>query len=219
MTHLVHIPMNPRDFGRWSARRGFRDNDAALHALVTGLFGRAVFQPFRFFETEGGCSIYGYSEHDEDVLRALMEVTMTPDMPVFPEDLRSKPMPELEANARVGFDMRVTPMRRRGAVERDAHDVEVLNGIQRNREESYLKWLSERLAGVADIEDFRLVRFRKTQGSRKGVKVHLSDATFHGTVSVKDRAGFLDLLKNGVGRGKAYGFGMVLLRPADPIAM
>ena len=40
-------------------------------------------------------------------------------------------------------------------------------------------------------------------------------ATVHGTMTVTDPAAFAQLLAHGVGRHRAYGYGMLLLRPAN----
>jgi CRISPR system Cascade subunit CasE len=42
------------------------------------------------------------------------------------------------------------------------------------------------------------------------------DVTLRGRLSITDSAAFADLLRRGVGRHKAFGFGMLLLRPPGP---
>ena len=42
------------------------------------------------------------------------------------------------------------------------------------------------------------------------------EAVFEGTLEVRDAALFQGLLARGVGRHRAFGFGMLLLRPAEP---
>ena len=74
----------------------------------------------------------------------------------------------------------------------------------------------------ARLEEVRLVRFtqrerlfRQTQGAeRKGARLERPDAVFRGTLVVEDAVGFRRLLERGVGRHRAFGFGMLLLRPA-----
>ena len=39
------------------------------------------------------------------------------------------------------------------------------------------------------------------------------DATLHGVLTVQDPVTFGRLIRNGIGRHKAYGYGMLLLRP------
>ncbi|GHE81823.1 hypothetical protein GCM10019059_44550 [Camelimonas fluminis] len=48
---------------------------------------------------------------------------------------------------------------------------------------------------------------------RKGRRIEGPDATFHGSLVVTDPEAFTILLARGVGRHRAYGYGMLLLRP------
>lgn len=88
------------------------------------------------------------------------------------------------------------------------------------RESVYLDWLEERLVGAAELDRdrTRLVDFERSTSdrgrgeNRKGSQG--PDATFHGVLTVTESAKFSHLLKTGVGRHTAFGFGMLLLRPA-----
>ena len=99
-----------------------------------------------------------------------------------------------------------------------------------SRGEVYLKWLGQRLAPGAELERatleaFRLTRVLRRDGNRalvqipspsetmKGAAGH-PDATVAGTLIVRDTEAFAALLARGVGRHRAFGFGMLLLRPA-----
>ena len=111
---------------------------------------------------------------------------------------------------RIGFDVRVRPVRRlksaldnggttfRKGAELDAFLVEALRRYPddpdgmiagaRNRETVYLDWLAERLgAGVQlDRRATRLAGFRRTRISRGTAGPEGPDATFHGTLKVID---------------------------------
>jgi len=89
------------------------------------------------------------------------------------------------------------------------------------RESVYLDWLGERLARAAVLERdaCRLASFRRTRTIRGAARRKPSerpDAVLHGVLRVVDAAAFGDLLQRGVGRHRAYGYGMLLLRPAAP---
>lgn len=95
------------------------------------------------------------------------------------------------------------------------------------RAEVYQEWLSgqlerhggARLVDGSQMTAFHLAKqFRRTQASaadvRKGRTPTLPDATLEGTLEITDSAAFTALLARGVGRHRAFGFGMLLLRPA-----
>lgn len=87
------------------------------------------------------------------------------------------------------------------------------------REEIYVQWLAERLAhdGAAELEaeETRLVSFQRLRSFRKlrSRYVEGPDALMRGGLTVADPIAFASLLARGVGRHRAYGYGMLLLRP------
>lgn len=107
------------------------------------------------------------------------------------------------------------------------------------REAVYVAWLRDKLdAGGAELVDARLTGFtlaplvRRTHASPQGRTeardgpprrllsaegrgaARRPDATFRGTLRVADPERFQALLARGVGRHRAFGFGMLLLRPS-----
>ena len=89
-----------------------------------------------------------------------------------------------------------------------------------NREQVYAEWLSDRLARIGgaslDMDRTRLVSFQRTRAVRK-LRTRYSegpDAVMRGILTVTDSAAFANLLARGIGRHRAYGYGMLLLRPA-----
>jgi CRISPR system Cascade subunit CasE len=88
----------------------------------------------------------------------------------------------------------------------------------------YAEWLARELARgeAASVERLQLDGFRLAASVRKGSaaegrrparRVAGPDALFSGELTVRDPAGFAALLARGVGRHRAFGFGMLLLRP------
>lgn len=159
--------------------------------------------------------------------------------------LNTKPMPEVTApGRRLGFDIRLRPVirlasaieapgdreggRRHGfkaGAEIDAFLAAALRDADRSamqdtgcsREAVYAAWFADRLGDAAEIEAIRLAAFRRSLAAREDRRgVEGPDATLHGTLIVRDPQAFSDRLRRGVGRHKAYGFGMLLLRPPDP---
>ena len=143
----------------------------------------------------------------------------------------SKPMPsEWRTGKRLGFEIRIRPIIRkaRGSGREEA-EVDVFQAkaetfppseMPYNREQVYAEWLSDRLArkggASLDIERTKLVSFQRIRSFRK-LRTRYSegpDAVMRGVLTVTDSAAFSNLLARGVGRHRAYGYGMLLLRPA-----
>lgn len=220
------------------------DEGRALHHLVDEAFGPGVLRPFRLLvpPRSGEGNLYSYSRQDHDQLRSALQHYALPDhlAVLRPERLASKVMSQdWSVGQRLGFDVCVRPVRRLNkelvtpagrflnGSEVDAFLSEALRcypdnregmaAAQRSRESVYLDWLAERLAPAAEIDRqaTRLVRFQRTRVSR-GERAHEGpDATFHGTLTVTEPDAFIDLLSHGVGRHRAYGYGMLLLRPPN----
>lgn len=236
MLHLIHLPIPPRAFALWAKGRGFglkntQDDGAVLHILLSGLFGKGVLQPFRLFDPgQGDWSLYAYADSDAAMLTDTARMVAPPDMleAVMLDRLRTKPMPEARAGQRLGFDARLRPVRRltegTRVRERDAFVAEALRdhadnpegmaNAGRTREAVYCDWLAERLPG-AQLETARLARFQRHRVLREGRGIEGPDATMHGTLTVTDPEAFARDLAKGIGRHRAYGYGMLMLRPPD----
>ena len=220
------------------------DEGRALHHLLDETFGPGVLRPFRLLvpprQTLG--SLYAYCESDGESLREGARAHAMPEhLGVLKlERLEGKTMPSAWTEGRkLGFDVRVRPVRRlkkdlvdgrtafhKGA-EVDAFRVEALRqypddpeGMElhgQTREGVYLDWLAERMAPAAELDrdETRMVRFQRLRVSRGNGGPEGPDAIFHGALTVKDPESFATLLAKGVGRHRAYGYGMLLLRPAS----
>ena len=93
-------------------------------------------------------------------------------------------------------------------------------GMKRTREEVYADWLLgqfDRKGGATlDTDKTRLVSFQRTRAVRKLHRRHSEgpDAVMRGALTITDPAKFAWMLSGGIGRHRAYGYGMLLLRPA-----
>ena len=93
-------------------------------------------------------------------------------------------------------------------------------GWSASREQVYAEWLSaqlDRIGGASlDVERTKLVSFQRTRAIRKLHARHSEgpDAVMRGILTITDASAFSNLLARGVGRHRAYGYGMLLLRPA-----
>ena len=149
----------------------------------------------------------------------------------MPSDkLDSKPMPtEWTAGKRLGFETRIRPIVRkargscRPSAEQDAFQQEAdtypKGEMPFSREQVYAKWLAgqlERSGGARlELEQTRLVSFQRARSFRKRHSRYVEgpDAVMRGTLTITDPEAFARLLANGIGRHRAYGYGMLLLRP------
>lgn len=224
MTHLIQINLDVAALGKWSGARGMTDNDSATHALVTGIFGRKTLQPYRLIENKHGATLFGYSDQPAEKLSEILEITGSPEIArMMGAGPLSKEMPMLPEGSRIGFEVKVAPVRRKeGLGERDAYDIDVAMGRTRSREESYQNWFSQKIEGIAELEDFRLAGFNKSRTKRKNhqsgkaANVTVPWAILQGTLVIKDATEFRRLLRRGIGRHQSFGYGQLLLRPADP---
>ena len=220
-------------------RSGF-DEGFAMHHLLVESFGETAPRPFRVIlprapDRSDGV-LYGYCQATADDLRDAAAAYADPlQAVVLPASgIDGKRMPETwEPGRLLGFEVLVRPIvrrkraaPRRGHAERDAYQVEAdpcgvgrkgRDAMTRSREEVYADWLGDRLERngarlvEATLQSFqrvrsvRKLRTRPTEGPR---------ALMRGTLAVSGPEAFASLLRRGVGRHCAYGYGMLLLRPA-----
>jgi CRISPR system Cascade subunit CasE len=186
--------------------------------------------------------VVGYSEESAEALLARARTFASPERwaGLVDGSLRSKPMPgRWEAGMELGFEVRVCPVvrsrrapdgsgPRENPREIDAFlarveaDPESPKGSI-DREEVYREWLAARFAAatavrleatkVVTLRRERLVR--RTQGEHRSAKtLERPDVVFRGRLRVESPEGFNGFLLHGIGRHRAFGFGMLLLRPA-----
>ena len=235
---MIRADINVPEFHRWMGSRRLADADHALHCLLTESFGELAPRPFRALFPRGGtCGVlYGYGTAGADTLQDAAGLFACPlQSKIIPAgSLDSKPMPsEWQAGQRLGFEVRIRPTRRLKrtvdgdgkprTVERDAFLMQALDDTQetRSREEVYREWLSERLqrCGAARLKSpvsATLQSFQRTRAYRKRNIIYSEgpDALMRGELVITDGKAFAALLAGGVGRHRAYGYGMLLLRPA-----
>jgi len=107
-----------------------------------------------------------------------------------------------------------------------------------SRDVVYRDWLARHISPAASLESFQVAELKRSMLLRprqrvdaelvprelvavgllkrgaKGEQGGSPDATFRGTLVIADPTAFHALLARGVGRHRAFGFGMLLLRPA-----
>lgn len=230
---LLQCHPDPRRLAAWATRFGLTaggdDLGYAVHTLLATAFGEAAPKPFRHFDDARG--LLAYSTQDADSLQ-LAAQTAVPEVhaALGLERFATRRFPsEWAAGRRLAFELRVRPVRRtHDGRERDVFLAEIdkrgAPEAELSREAVYAEWLARELARgeAATVERMQLDGFKLAASLRKGSaaegrrpaqRVTGPDALFSGELSVRDPAGFAALLTRGVGRHRAFGFGMLLLRP------
>jgi CRISPR system Cascade subunit CasE len=233
---LLHCAPDPKALTLWATRHRLLspDGDAgyALHALLRAAFGDAAPKPFRYLGAKQG--LLAYSSQSAEVLHEQAALA-TPDVAqaLGLESFALRAFPEAwRHDQALGFEVRVRPvLRAQDGRERDVflHRVEsslsaTMTGD--DRETIYAEWLERQFTaqGAASLvrtgmEAFRLSRVirqggAKSSGKRQVGTVMGPDAVFKGVLQIHDADAFNRLLRRGIGRHRAFGFGMLLLKPA-----
>jgi CRISPR system Cascade subunit CasE len=217
--------------------RADEDLGYGLHVWLTALFGEMAPRPFRLYQsgkTSPAC-LLGYVRHDADALSAYARQFAEPlaygAAAAGLENLRTsvKPLPEdWRAGRRFGFEVFTCPIARksRSGIEKDVFlihaDREGENAGLR-RETVYLDWLRNQFGEACVLENGELAGFRlihqirrkqAVNGHRVSARLYRPQALLRGVLTVSNGETFRTLLARGIGRHRAFGYGMLLLRPA-----
>lgn len=214
------------------------DEGYLVHCLLGELFGAQAPAPFTIDGRTGRhLRLLAYSELSGDALRAaagLAEPSWHAAMDW--ERWASKPMPEtFPVGMRMGFSLRACPVVRMasdGPRWRKGSEVDaflarcwkVSDDTPVERQTVYAEWLAghlerqggARLTAPPTMEHFQLSRMVRRKGSkqRKAKTIKRPDVTLRGHIEVTDSEVFQALLRRGVGRHRAFGFGMLCVRRA-----
>lgn len=209
-----------------------------VHCFLGEVFGDDSPAPFDIRVASGrSLQVLAYTDEPADNLRGHADAFADPELhsAVDWDRFTDKPMPvEWPADHRLGFEVRVCPVVRAASdTEHYSKGSEVDVFLTRcaeaekedvpPREEIYLEWLQDQLnrRGGAEPVDVRMRSFRlrkltrRSHDSDRTARVFKRpDARMRGELVVQDPDRFGSLLRRGVGRHRAFGFGMLLLRPS-----
>lgn len=237
--YMVKIDVDiPHLLGAFTQRRVRVHDDAdmgyLLHSSLRETFGAESPQPFVVMEEEGQwIHMLAYSSCDADALRTKaidycgQHVRGTVNL----DTLVTKQMPDgFQEGQVLEFKIRLCPVVRKGRGSRmrqPGSEVDVFldalekagPGCQIDRRDVYTSWAKSFLEQPGGIQCTRvqLTRMIRTRFLRRDEARHLRtverpDITVTGILSVIDAADFREMVRRGIGRHRAFGFGMLLLR-------
>lgn len=234
---MIDLPLDAARLMRFAHRQGHgqsagEDFGYAAHAWLAATLGDQAPKPFRLLENRQGLRMLGYAGQPIEALTEHARIFAEPDaLSVCAwADAAGKAMPDRwQPGRRLGFELRACPVSR-AERERDVYLVAVSRadaaGTQPpSRPQVYAEWLGRQLtregaARVApngiDLIGFQRVRSQRLDhgsGGSRHRSIERPDALFAGELTIDDPDVFGRLLTRGIGRHRAFGFGMLLLRP------
>ncbi len=211
------------------------DHGYAVHALLCGLFGKdRAPKPWRLDGRKGVLWAYAptpltasASEFADPLYSAAVRW----------DESAAKELPCLTAGRQIGWDLRACPIVRQGSrhggeqhAKASEHDFLLWqaqrDGVPASSLDApavYATWLRERgwpASAGATLDQVTVDGWLKPAVSganawrgRGDGRLRLQDVQFSGILTITDPSAFQRLLARGVGRHRAFGFGMMLLRP------
>lgn len=234
--HLIHLRPNLNRLLPWAQRqglipdRGQGDLGYAFHAALRAAFADLAPQPFSY---RAGQGLLAFSTQAEAMREAVALTTpevadmLGLDATTQTPGLLIRPFPKSwKVGQLLAFEVRARPVVRKDDKELDAF----LSAVQRmpdavlSREAVYADWLKRQFEGAANLHEVGMTEFKlstvlrrgalQTEGTRPKRPVQGPDAVFTGVLQVRDSNAFAALVARGIGRHRAFGFGMLLLKPA-----
>lgn len=226
--HLVRIPVHAPRLLRFAHEHGIAQEDETLgytlHAWFAALFREEAPKPFRYLERRG--EVLGYARRPASELLERAQAFASPGAwaALDADGLASKPMPdEWRSGLRLRLEVLTCPVSRKNDEEKDVY----LRALDRtgadtpSRAEVYRQWFLAQWGEALRLQQVellgmsarsRLLRRARNGGNRLRV-VERPQALFGAHAVVQDGTAFAARLARGIGRHRAFGFGMVLLAP------
>ncbi|GIX39466.1 MAG: hypothetical protein KatS3mg128_0515 [Silanimonas sp.] len=226
--HLVRIPVYAPRLLRFAHEHGIVQPDETLgytlHAWFTALFGEQAPKPFRYLERRS--EVLGYARSPATELLARAQAFASPQAwaALDAEGVASKPMPnEWRNGQRLRMEVLVCPVSRKDDAEKDVYlrALDRMNAATPPRAEVYRQWFMAQWGEALQLEQIELLgmsarspllRRARNGGNRLRI-VERPQALFGAEAIVGDGPAFAEKLARGIGRHRAFGFGMVLLAP------
>jgi CRISPR system Cascade subunit CasE len=226
--HLIRLPVHPPRLLRFAMEHGIAQQDETLgytlHAWLTALFGDQSPKPFRYLEPRN--EVLAYSRLDAaSLLARAEEMGSLPALSALDAGgVVSKVMPtEWKTGKRLHLEALTCPVSRQGDEEKDIYlrALDQSGASAPTRAEVYQQWFIRQWQDVLHCDQVELLgmtaRSRLLRRARNGKNrlrtVERPQAWFGADVVILDPKRFAEMLARGIGRHRAFGFGMVLLSP------
>ena len=227
--HLLQGNLHRRSMAIWSASRNHADSDRAFHSLVYNAFGKErAPRAFVAIANPKGprdhAQFLAYTASPAEEMRQLALENQSPDTAhiLDPESFRSRPVPDnWQPGTTLRFQVRVSPTYRPHLTGVD-RDLIFKEGAGPTREHTYYDWLSrlmaDRAGAQAPVSSMNMKHYRSRRVRRTPTTpvMTLPDATITGACTIEDPEFWVRALTIGIGRHRAYGYGMLLLSPLNP---
>jgi CRISPR system Cascade subunit CasE len=230
--HFVRLALLPPQLMAFARRHGLLRHDDeghgyVLHAWLAAMFGPHAPKPFHWDDRRQ--ELLGYCPQPAAVLAEHAQAFALPqDWAVMIADsLASKPMPTTwRVGQRLQAEVRVCPVTRRDDGEKDVflRAVDRLGDAVPPRADVYADWFRRQWGEAVAFEQLELLGHSRVRllrrgragegGSRAARSIERPQASFRAVLAVRDGAAFNALLARGIGRHRAFGYGMVRLKPA-----
>ena len=234
--YLIHGIVSGPDLRRWQGLRSLPDTDQAMHILLTEGFGQdAAPRPYRLHLTAAQRygEFYGYSPRPAAELKEALQIFANPrqQLALDPDSLESKALPaQWRPGRQLAFALRACPTVRSAGRENSIGPAQYEYDLYRwtlsrlpkgqpapTRNQVYCQWLERKIAdhGGLELQEAHVANYvpitayRKTNSKPR----ELPSVSFQGLLTINDSDQFNALLEQGLGRHKAYGFGMLQIRP------
>lgn len=235
---LINLIPDRDAFALWSSRHarfnhrsfdgGMPDTGYAWHGLLRSVFGSATPKPFVDRMALRSNKLLGYVESTPNALIMNSEIEPLAGRAIGLEGLRATEMPDRwRAGQDLSFEVRVRPVvrtRRQARTgkhdEMDAAVHAALDDPDITRAQAYRVWMEKELGrdGAATLQEIKTLAFRRTrvvrrnQGEdRKAVPIEGPDLWVCGHLKIRTPDAFDALLRRGLGRHRAFGFGCLLV--------
>ena len=185
----------------------------SVHRVVYDLF-----EPVRDLASpEGRAAPSGILYSDRGMKKGWREIVILSDrMPQQPSNGKLENLQEIAGELlkkllgfqSYRFEITVNP------VKRDSRSRKLLP--MRTREEVAEWFAAKAPAWGFDATQLEVKSLDVQQFEKKGQPVTLGQATLTGLLNVRDRARFAQSFSHGIGRGKAFGCGLLLIEPCNP---
>jgi hypothetical protein len=203
-----------------------RDTGLVIKTLLTGAFAGPILRPWRLHAMHGRAAlVIGYADEGAEALRGRLALAL-PAAQTAVGEIVEAPMPALADSAELAFEVRFSPVvsvnrEGGGIIRRDAALRAKELALAKSetapaRDDVYRAYLATRLPGLeivsAALTGRRLERHAREGGGRWTIK-SVPVVEIRGLVRVTDGTRAQRTIREGVGRSRAYGCGMLRVAP------